>query len=154
MTNFTGENFYTQPPAVLPTDASDDELVASLKVLYKKIVELGYALELTSSTDTLDTAQYLQEVGKLNSFTKAFGASGSVPSAAVSLRQGQPPRRVTFTMKAPATLWGRQWLGMQQYLHTDHDLMIAMAYLRQCGRSATVHTKVDSNSFSREFVLL
>jgi len=34
------------------------------QVLYKKIVELGYALELTSSTDTLDTAQYLQEVGQ------------------------------------------------------------------------------------------
>jgi len=31
---------------------------------------------------------------------------------------------------------------------------IAMAYLRECGRAATVHSKVDANSFTRQFVLL
>ena len=153
MSNFTGESFYTQPPAVLPADASDDQFVASLTVLYKKLVELGYALDMTVTSASVDTEKYLKEVGKFNSFAKAFGASRSVPDAVESVRDGGR-RRVTFTIRAPATLWGRQWLGMQQYLHTDHDLMIAMAYLRQCGRAATVHTTVDANSFSREFTLL
>ena len=46
MANFTGELFFTQPPQPLPPDASDEEVLAGLTQLYKKMRELGYALKL------------------------------------------------------------------------------------------------------------
>jgi len=151
MANFTGEIFYTQPPQPTAAGAPDSDVLAGLTQLYKKIIELGYALEVkVSSEGALSAQDYLQEAGVLKSFAANYGASGAVLDAL----KGTAGTRVSFTLKAPATLWGRQWLGMQEYLHTDHDLMIAMAYLRKCGRAATVHSKVDSNSFTREFVLL
>jgi len=151
MANFTGENFYTQPPQPTAAGAPDSDVVAGLSLLYKKMVELGYALEVKVNVDTaVPTQQYLQEAGILKSFANNYGASGAV----VETKAASSGTRVSFTLKAPATLWGRQWLGMQEYLHTDHDLMLAMAYLRKCGRAATVHSKVDANSFTRDFVLL
>jgi len=155
MANFTGELFFTQPPQPLPPDASDEEVLAGLTQLYKKMRELGYALKLrVGDEQQLPPQTLLAEAGTLKSFASAFGGSGAVPgTAANSLRPGAG-RSITFTLDAPANLWGRQWLGMQDYLHTDHDVILAQAYLRQCGRTATVHTKVDSNSISRQFVLL
>jgi len=117
MANFTGENFYTQPPQPTAAGAPDSDVVASLTQLYKKIIELGYALEVkVSSQGALSAQEYLQEAGVLQSFAANYGASGAVLDAP----KGTAGTRVSFTLKAPATLWGRQWLGMQEYLHTDH----------------------------------
>jgi hypothetical protein len=33
-------------------------------------------------------------------------------------------RRLRVTLQAPCTLWGRQWLGLQGYMHNDHDVMV------------------------------
>lgn len=152
MANFTGENFYTQPPPPLALDASDDEVIGGLEQLYKKMVELGYALDVTVTQDTMPASAFLAERGLASTFASTFAASLALPPISASL----PPqgRTVTFKLKAPPTLWGRQWLGMQDYLHNDHDVMLAQAFLRTGRRAATVHTKVDSNSFSRQFVLL
>lgn len=198
MANFTGENFYTQPPQPTAAGAPDSDVIAGLSQLYKKMVELGYALEVKVSAESaMPAQQYLQEAGAVKSFAAKYGASGAVVD--VETLAATKGTRVSLTLKAPATLWGRQWLGMQEYLHTDHggcsrrpvfccldtvsrlmlqgttpcsrplcpaeglsdlgsagcaDLMIAMAYLRKCGRAATVHSKVDANSFMREFILL
>ena len=117
MANFTGENFYTQPPQPTAAGAPDSDVVAGLSLLYKKMVELGYALEVKVNVDTaVPTQQYLQEAGILKSFANNYGASGAV----VETKAASSGTRVSFTLKAPATLWGRQWLGMQEYLHTDH----------------------------------
>ena len=68
----------------------------------------------------------LAEAGTLKSFASAFGGSGAVPgTAANSLRPGAG-RSITFTLDAPANLWGRQWLGMQDYLHTGLYVVVGM----------------------------
>jgi hypothetical protein len=108
MANFTGELFFTQPPIPVAPDASDDQVVAALTQLYKKMVELGYALEVKVSADDVVPPQaLLQEAAMVKTFASAFAASGAVPASAGSLSQAKG-RRVCFTLKAPATLWGRQ----------------------------------------------
>jgi len=80
MANFTGANFFTQPPSPLGADATDTQVIASLTLLYKKMVELGYALDVTVSgaDDLLPSDAFFQEAGlvSLSPFTSTLQLVG------------------------------------------------------------------------------
>jgi len=80
MANFTGAKFFTQPPSPLAADATDTQVIASLTLLYKKMVELGYALDVTVSgaDDLLPSDAFFQEAGlvSLSPFTSTLQLVG------------------------------------------------------------------------------
>jgi hypothetical protein len=100
MANFTGDLFFTQPPPPLPAGASDDEVIASLTILYKKIIELGYALDVTVSEERLDMEAYAKELTLAKSFARSYAAAAPVPSLSSAL-SATAGRSVTYRLRGP-----------------------------------------------------
>jgi hypothetical protein len=98
MANFTGHLFFTQPPQPLPAGASDDEVIASLTILYKKIIELGYALDVTVSEERLDMEAYAKELTLAKSFASNFAAAAPLPSLSTAL-SATAGRSVTYRLR-------------------------------------------------------
>eukprot|EP00283_Hemiselmis_rufescens_P021804 CAMPEP_0173464614 /NCGR_PEP_ID=MMETSP1357-20121228/70256_1 /TAXON_ID=77926 /ORGANISM="Hemiselmis rufescens, Strain PCC563" /LENGTH=420 /DNA_ID=CAMNT_0014432533 /DNA_START=42 /DNA_END=1301 /DNA_ORIENTATION=- len=135
LTNFTGPTFVHQPPQ--PSQGSDTaSVVKGMQELYVVLNDLGYALNIDTSDGTaMDGTEYQTQQARLTRWRSL--SPPSLPPAMTG-----SGTKMTVTMKAPCTLWGRQWLSLQGYIPTDHDVMIAMEYLKRSGRAATVSTRV------------
>jgi len=146
--NFSGPDFYSQPP--LPCSSGElGCVVDGFKQLYKVVVEAGYALDYKAEDrGATSVGEYKEAEAKLGAWRERTRNTFKVPEI-----KGEG-RKLRVTLQAPCTLWGRQWLGMQGYMHNDHDVMVAMSYLRKSGRAAVVSTSVDQNSIVREYTLL
>jgi len=148
LANFTGAEFFTQPPTPA-SGPGDVTLLPRFETLHQVIKENGYARDIqVTDAGPLSVAEYAEGRARLEAWAAA--TKKEVPAGS-GVRGG---RKVEVKLASPCTLWGRKWLGLQGFMHTDHDVMIAQAFLRESGVPAVVSTKVDANSFSRTYLFL
>jgi len=147
LANFTGPEFLNPPPA--PCDGKDTaSVVKGVRDLYVTLDDLGYALSIDIGEGTpMEGSEYQKQQARLTRWVSNVSPSSPPPTVGTGTR-------LTVSMKAPCTLWGRQWLSLQGYIPNDHDVMITMEYLRRCGRAATVTSRVTENSIVRDYYFL
>jgi len=152
LANFTDDSNYVKPPLPSSPNAPFSEVLKSFNSIYQIFQNNGYAMKIdVEDAGAASTQEYIQAKGVYEDWAKKI--QDKVP--ATDQNWEGHGRKIVVRMQAPCTLWGRQWLSMQDnYLINDHDVMLATAFLRRSGRAVTVKTTMDQNSYTREFLLL
>jgi len=152
LTNFTDDSNYVKPPLPASPSAPFSAVFDSVSKIYQIFQNNGYAMKIdVEDAGAADTQAYIQAKGIYESLANKI--QDEVP--AIDQNWVGRGRRIVVRMQAPCTLWGRQWLSLQDnYLINDHDVMLTTAFLRRSGRAVTVRTTMDQNSYTREYLLL